>query len=272
MRQKKIKNVEEKMALFSGPLVSCPSAFKGRWREVFGAAGPLSGRSLRLEIGCGKGRFIKASALKDPASLYLGFEGQQSVIYRALQRAYADPDVKLRDLNEVALALIGICDGDCAGDGPRGGGRATGHTDGAARAAAAPPGNLRFCAEYIVDMRDYFADGELDGVFLNFSDPWPKARQEKRRLTSPGYLSGYRDALADGGFVRFKTDSADFFAYSRARLEADPGFEITAMTSDLHASGYAGLSEMTEYELRFLHLNRKIHYLEARKLPRPRAV
>jgi tRNA (guanine-N7-)-methyltransferase len=287
MRQKKIKNVDEKMVLFSEPLIECPLAFKGRWREAFGAA-PVDagdsrsdrsafgsggavqpggakrlsfrGRPLRLEIGCGKGRFIKASALKDPESLYLGFEGQRSVIYRALQRAYTDPDVRLRDLNEVALALVGLYD-----DGRATGRAAIARDDGG---AAAPPGNLRFCAEYILDMRDYFAGGEIDGIFLNFSDPWPKARQEKRRLTSPGYLNGYRHALADGGFLRLKTDSADFFAYSRARVEADPGFEITALTEDLHASEYAGVSEMTEYELRFLNLNKKIHYFEARKLSR----
>jgi tRNA (guanine-N7-)-methyltransferase len=317
MRQKKIKNVDEKMVLFSEPLIDCPSALKGRWREAFGGIGaapgdgavapgggaargrgecdaraedgggapPRSGRPLRLEIGCGKGRFLKASALKDPGSLYLGFEGQQSVLYRALQRAYTDPDVRLRDLNEVALALVGLYDGDCAdgrpgdagggkGGGTRDGGGAAGHADVAAGdgGAAAPPDNLRFCAEYILDMCDYFAGGEIDGVFLNFSDPWPKARQEKRRLTSPGYLNGYRDALADGGFLRFKTDSADFFAYSRARIEEAPGFEITALTSDLHASEYADDNEMTEYELRFLNLNKKIRYLEARKLPRLREV
>jgi tRNA (guanine-N7-)-methyltransferase len=257
MRQKRIKNVDEKMVLFSEPLVGCPAAFKGRWREAFGGAGagpfPLRGRPLCLEIGCGKGRFLKASALKDPGSLYLGFEGQRSVLYRALQRAYTDPDVRLRDLNEVAMALIGLCDGDCAGAVDDDDGRAT------------PPDNLRFCAEYVMDMRDYFADGELGGVFLNFSDPWPKARQEKRRLTSPGYLRGYGDALADGGFLRFKTDSADFFAYSRACIEAEPGFEITALTEDLHASAYAEENELTEYELRFLNLNKKIQYLEARR-------
>jgi tRNA (guanine-N7-)-methyltransferase len=117
-------------------------------------------------------------------------------------------------------------------------------------------------------MRDYFADGEIDGVFLNFSDPWPKARQSKRRLTSPDYVSGYRDALSDGGFIRLKTDSSDFFAYSRECVEGERGFEITALTNDLHASEYAADNEATEYELRFLNLDKRIHYLEARRLPR----
>ncbi|MDR1292554.1 MAG: tRNA (guanosine(46)-N7)-methyltransferase TrmB [Clostridiales Family XIII bacterium] len=277
MRQKKIKDVEKKMEFFSEPLVSDPLAFKGRWREAFRGYGrgvertrrdgdspragqdgdsrrfgaPLAAASradapLHLEIGCGKGRFIKASALKDPDSLYLGFEGQKSAIYRALQRAYTDPDVRLRELNEIALALVGLSGED----------------------RAPVPGNLLLCAEYIMDMRDYFGEGELSGVFLNFSDPWPKTRQRKRRLTSPGYLDGYMHALAYGGFIRFKTDSADFFDYSRECLGAHPGFEITALTDDLHTSGYAADSETTEYERRFLNLNMKIHYLEARKSAR----
>jgi tRNA (guanine-N7-)-methyltransferase len=267
MRQKNIKRVDEKIKFFSDPLVDVPAAFKGRWREAFacscrdGSDGAVRrpaaccGRvPLNLEIGCGKGMFIEASARRDPDSLYLGFEGHMSVIYRALQRAYAGPDAKLSELNEVALALIGLNDG--------------GRVDGVlpADGRTGPPENLLFCAEYIADMGDYFADGELDGVFLNFSDPWPKSRQRKRRLTSPGYLDGYVRALSGDGFVRFKTDSADFFEYSRECFEAHRGFELTALTCDLHASEYAADSEMTEYEKRFINLNRKIHYLEARRL------
>jgi tRNA (guanine-N7-)-methyltransferase len=264
MRQKKIKGVEQKIELFSEPLVREPASFKGRWREAFDGFGrvafdssrasdgripadggetghvddgddgliPYERVPLNLEIGCGKGRFLKFSALKDPDSLYLGFEGQISVLYRALQMAYADSGV----------------------------------TPGESDETASPPDNLLICAEYIVDMRDYFERGELDGVFLNFSDPWPKTRQRKRRLTSPRYLDGYRYALKSGGFIRFKTDNADFFEYSLGCIEAHPGFELTAVTNDLHASEYAADSEMTEYERRFLNLNMRIHYLEARNL------
>jgi tRNA (guanine-N7-)-methyltransferase len=306
MRQKKIKGVEKKMEVFNEPLVNNPASFKGRWREAFRGYGRGAGRirrdedsarfagshsdedsrrfgsplaaasrpdePLHLEIGCGKGRFIKASALNDPYSLYLGFEGQKSVIYRALQRAYTDPDVRLRELNEIALALVGLNDegAERTGRGSRRGGDADMSTGGAIHdtGRAPVPDNLLLCAEYIMDMRDYFGEGELNGVFLNFSDPWPKTRQQKRRLTSPGYLDGYMRALTYGGFIRFKTDSADFFDYSRECLDAHPGFEITALTNDLHASGYASDSEMTEYERRFLNLNMKIHYLEARRSAR----
>jgi tRNA (guanine-N7-)-methyltransferase len=236
MRQKKIKNVEEKIEAFSGPLVSDPLSLKERWREAFGGrveGSPRCGMALAdmplyLEIGCGKGKFIKAGALNGPDALFLGFEGHKSVIYRALQRVHED-------------------------DGPGSG------------SCASAPDNLLLCAEYIMDMRDYFGEGELNGIFLNFSDPWPKTRQRTRRLTSPGDLDGYGPALTRRGFVRFKTDDRDFFEYSSECFRTHPEFEIIALTDDLHASEYAGDSEMTEYERRFLNLNRKIHYLEARR-------
>lgn len=283
MRQRKIKDIDEKIEIFGEPLVRDPIAFKGRWREAFGeycdsdAPAASCGMPLYLEIGSGKGRFITESAIRNPGALYLGFEGQQSVLYRALQRTYAGPDVPLTELNAIARALTGLCDGDCARCGNRtDDGECEAMEEGADELPEgrdfaesgdilAPPENLRLCAEYILDMRDYFAPRELDGIFLNFSDPWPKNRQQKRRLTSPRYLDGYRNVLKDGGFVRFKTDNADFFDYSLASVGEHPGFEITVVTRDLHASEYERDNVMTEYEKRFLNLNKKICMLEARK-------
>jgi tRNA (guanine-N7-)-methyltransferase len=275
MRQRKIKNVGEKIILFDGPLVSDPASKRGKWRTVFyetpeaesGGNDPRGGfdiyagggesapedtgessrARLYLEIGIGKGRFITESALRDPNALFLGFEGQESVLYRALQRAYIGPDVPTRELNEIAVSFLGIIDSERD-----------------EKNAPAPPPNLRYCAEYIFDMSDFFADGELDGIFLNFCDPWPKARQEKRRLTSPKYLDGYARALISGGFIRFKTDNDKLFAYSKAQFESLTCFEITAETHDLHNSKWGEKSIRTDYELRFLNLNKKIHYLEAR--------
>jgi tRNA G46 methylase TrmB len=329
MRQRKIKNIEEKIDIFSEPLVYDPASHKGLWRGAFGfgavdavgggsdavsavgggvgadggsdAAVADSGadRPLYLEIGCGKGRFITVNAMANPDSLYLGFEGHQSVLYRALQRAYAGPDVPLTELNAIAKSLVGQCDGDCA-NCRRCGGGCDGGFDGDDIAAGdsnggehdkiegnssssgehdkidsnssgggeydeifEPPGNLRLCAEYILDMRDFFVPGELSGIFLNFSDPWPKSRQQKRRLTSPRYLDGYADVLADGGFLRFKTDNADFFAYSVECIKEHPRFEVTGLTNDLHGSEYAQENVMTEYERRYLNLRKKINYIEA---------
>ncbi|MDR0817891.1 MAG: hypothetical protein LBN35_04550, partial [Clostridiales Family XIII bacterium] len=164
MRQRKIKGIEEKLAVYASLLVAEPEGCRGRWRQAFGAD---CSAGLYAEIGSGKGRFITESALLSPGDFFLAFEGQESVLYRALQRACAGPAPSAREIYEAAQIA-----------GPEN-----------------APENLRFIRSYIEEVSDFFAGGELDGIFLNFSDPWPKARQEKRRLTSPHYLAGYAAAL-----------------------------------------------------------------------------
>ncbi|MDR1028034.1 MAG: tRNA (guanosine(46)-N7)-methyltransferase TrmB [Clostridiales Family XIII bacterium] len=227
MRQRKIKDIESKLSAYSRFLVADPASRRGVWRNAFSCAGtgdanansPRGRSPLYLELGCGKGQFIIECASRDPNGLYLGFEGSENVLYRALLRA-----------------------------------------------DAADPANALFCSVYVLDRDAYFAEAELSGIYLNFSDPWPKARHEKRRLTSPGYLAGYGHALEYGGFLHIKTDDDDFFAYSRAGMEALSDFEIVARTEDLHRSVYARENVMTEYERKFLNLNRRINYLLARKV------
>jgi tRNA (guanine-N7-)-methyltransferase len=243
MRQRRIKDVETKLTAFNGWLIDAPERRAGAWRTAF--AFPSENHlhlnaKLYVEIGCGKGRFVTSLARRESDALCLGFEGQQSVLYRALQRACLGPAAPTRGLNDAMRA--------CAAAPPQ-----------------KPPANLRFCAAYILDMKDFFAEDEISGIYLNFSDPWPKSRQEKRRLTSPRYLDGYAFALAEGGFLRFKTDNEDFFAYSHAALAARDDFRVVAETDDLHASPLAAANIETEYELRFLNLHRPIHYLEARR-------
>ncbi|MBQ3967530.1 MAG: tRNA (guanosine(46)-N7)-methyltransferase TrmB [Lachnospiraceae bacterium] len=107
---------------------------------------------------------------------------------------------------------------------------------------------LRFDAEYIPQI---FAGGEIDRIYLNFSDPWPKDRHAKRRLTSTHFLAMYEELLSDGGQVEFKTDNRSLFDFSLAELELK-GWELLACTYDLHAD--PALNEgniMTEYEQRF---------------------
>ena len=107
---------------------------------------------------------------------------------------------------------------------------------------------LRMDAERICDI---FAPGEADIIYLNFSDPWPKDRHAKRRLTSPQFLARYAAVLAPGGRIEFKTDNMPLFEYSLESL-SECGWELAAVTRDLHADPV--LSEgniMTEYEERF---------------------
>lgn len=128
------------------------------------------------------------------------------------------------------------------------------------RADAEQIGNIRFVMDFVSDIRDYFADGELDGIYLNFSDPWPKPRHEKRRFTYGNTLLKYGEILKAGGFVAFKTDNEELFAYSLdeiQRLELN----IEEMSRDLHASDYAAKTFTTEYEEKFNSRGKNINYV-----------
>lgn len=123
--------------------------------------------------------------------------------------------------------------------------------------------NIRFLLEYVADIRDYFEDGEVDGIYLNFSDPWPKPRHEKRRFTYGNTLLKYKHILKPGGFVEFKTDNEDLFQYSLdevARLELN----MEEMTRNLHASSLASKEFTTEYEEKFHGKGKNINYLRIR--------
>ena len=108
------------------------------------------------------------------------------------------------------------------------------------------------------NMADYFAPGEVDKIYLNFSDPWPKDRHAKRRLTSPDFMAVYNQILAADGTVEFKTDNRGLFDYS---LEAIPeaGWTITAHTFDLHHDPVMSVGNvMTEYEEKFSSMGNPI--------------
>ena len=100
------------------------------------------------------------------------------------------------------------------------------------------------------NMADIFDMGEVDRIYLNFSDPWPKDRHAKRRLTSPQFMEVYDKILKKDGTVEFKTDNRGLFDYS---LESVPeaGWNILEYTFDLHHSEMAEGIVMTEYETKF---------------------
>lgn len=120
--------------------------------------------------------------------------------------------------------------------------------------------NIRFVMDYVSDIRDYFADGELEGIYLNFSDPWPKPRHEKRRFTYGNTLLKYKQILKPGGFVAFKTDNEDLFTYSLEEIER-LGLQIEELSRDLHASEYGAKTFTTEYEEKFSGKGKNINYV-----------
>ena len=121
----------------------------------------------------------------------------------------------------------------------------------AGREAVPAESNLRFIRSDARFLADYFDGGEVDRIYLNFSDPWPKDKNANKRLTSPVFLKLYDKILRKDGVIEFKTDNRGLFDYSVETLPAS-GWKIQQITYDLHND--AGMNEgnvMTEYEAKF---------------------
>ena len=118
--------------------------------------------------------------------------------------------------------------------------------------------NVRLIGGYLNDPQEFFAEGEISGIYLNFSDPW-KERTKHRRLTSRKKLEGYKVICAPGAFLQFKTDNDELFEYSREELAA-AGLKPADLTYDLHRSAFSERNIMTEYEEKFTIEGLRIKY------------
>lgn len=209
MRQRKVKNLEERLAVCSAYMVQEATGKKGSWKSLFGNHQPLY-----MELGCGKGQFVIKQATLHPERNFIAVEGHDTVLLRALEKAV-----------EAGLP------------------------------------NLKFIRGYIQDVNDYFAENELDGIYLNFSDPWPKDRHEKRRLTHERFLAGYQTVIKDSGTVEFKTDNNELFEFSIDEIKAQ-NYEIVEYSRDLHNSAFSAKQVTTEYEDKFSRQNKCINYVK----------
>ncbi|WP_459127262.1 tRNA (guanosine(46)-N7)-methyltransferase TrmB [Latilactobacillus curvatus] len=108
----------------------------------------------------------------------------------------------------------------------------------------------------------FFAENEVAGVYLNFSDPWPKTRHEKRRLTYKSFLAEYQQIMQPTGYLHFKTDNQGLFEYSLMSLN-DYGMVFDDISLDLHNSELAEDNIQTEYEEKFSKRGQVIYRLEA---------
>ena len=131
----------------------------------------------------------------------------------------------------------------------------------ARKAAARELPNVRLLIFDAAHLTELFDSGEVDRIYLNFSDPWPKARHAKRRLTSEVFLARYAAVLKEGGAIHFKTDNAGLFAYSLETMERE-GWLLSHVTHDLHALAEPD-NIMTEYERKFSARGAKIGRLVA---------
>lgn len=124
--------------------------------------------------------------------------------------------------------------------------------------------NVRFMMTDANKLTEVFEKGSVDRIYLNFSDPWPKAKHYKRRLTYKTFLDVYRYILKDGGAIYFKTDNAGLFEFSLEQFTED-NWELKNITYDLHNSEFASDNIMTEYEKNFSEKGFNIHRVEAYK-------
>lgn len=111
-------------------------------------------------------------------------------------------------------------------------------------------------------LNDVFIDHEITQIYLNFSDPWPKARHEKRRLTSSSFLNIYKMILAKQGIIEFKSDNQNLFEYSLIRFN-EQRWDFIDLNLDLHKENNEDIIT-TEYEDKFRALGNKIYYIKVR--------
>lgn len=125
----------------------------------------------------------------------------------------------------------------------------------------APQENVRLLHMNAQDLCEFFAPNEVETIYLNFSDPWPKKRHEKRRLTYARFLKTYQEILSEKGRIELKTDNQGLFEYSLESLSVN-GFSIKNVSLNFHATD-APWNIQTEYEEKFSSKGQRIYRCEA---------
>lgn len=124
--------------------------------------------------------------------------------------------------------------------------------------------NVRFLISDAERLPEYFPEGSVKRIYLNFSDPWPRPKHAKRRLTAPKFLEIYKKLLSPDGAIFFKTDNRILFDYSLETF-VQCGFRLEKLTYDLHNSEYEDGNIHTEYEDNFSAKGFAINRVEAYK-------
>ncbi|BBI32130.1 tRNA (guanine-N(7)-)-methyltransferase [Cohnella abietis] len=178
---------------------------------------------IRIECGMGKGQFISRMSANNPDINYIGMDIYDELLRRGSEKARALWKSE-KGVDEVPnLALV--------------------------------RGNVEF-------LEKMFEPGELERIYLNFSDPWPKSKHGKRRLTHPRFLMKYKHVLSDIGEIHFKTDSLTLFEFSLNSF-SDIEYQMRNISLDLHRNGIRDDLVLTEYEAKFVGQGKPIYRLEA---------
>ena len=217
MRMRRRNNLEPRMNACESVWIHEPEALRGDWRSLMPGC-----RELRVEVGCGKGKFTVETAAAEPDVLLIAIERVPDALVLAMESA-------------IRMGLK----------------------------------NVFFVSLDAANIDAFFADDEIDLLYINFCDPWPRKKNAKRRLTYHTFLEKYKKVLKLGGQIHFKTDNAKLFDWSLPEMESC-FLELRNVTHDLHANGPVGI--MTGYEEKFYGMGTPINRVEAvvvTKQPRP---
>lgn len=176
---------------------------------------------IYVELGMGKGIFISKMSARYPNINFIGVDRYDELVRRASEKARAEWEAQHQD----------------------------------------KPRNLALVRHNIEYLEEMFAESEIERIYLNFSDPWPKSKHVRRRLTHPRFVEKYRMALNERGEIHMKTDSALLFEYS-LNVFADLHLRMRHISLNLHADGPHPDHVMTEYETKFVQQGMPIHRVE----------
>lgn len=178
-------------------------------------------RPIYVELGMGKGQFISQMSVRNPDINFIGVDMYDELIRRASEKAKA------------AWSAKGV---------------------------EAPP-NLALLRANIEKIETMFAPNEIERIFLNFSDPWPKSKHARRRLTHPRFLHKYMELLNEKGEIHFKTDSQSLFEFSLNSF-AEVELQLRNISLHLHKDGPREDLVFTEYETKFAEKGQNIYRCE----------
>lgn len=176
---------------------------------------------IHVEFGMGKGQFISGMSYNNPDINFIGIDMYDELVRRASEKAIAAWSERQIEL----------------------------------------PPNLRLALANVEYAEEVFTPGELERVYLNFSDPWPKGKHARRRLTHPRFLEKYVSFLNANGEIHLKTDSETLFEFSLNSF-ADYGLQMNNISLNLHRDGLQEWNVMTEYESKFVGKGMQIHRCE----------
>ena len=208
-----------------------------RLRNVKGSRETIAANPLVIQdIKAKKGRWSEVFGNELPLYIEIGMGKGQFII----EMARRNPDKNFIGIEKYSSVLVRALE-KCEEDAPE---------------------NLRFIRMDAEEILEVFDTDEVAGIYLNFSDPWPKDRHAKRRLTYRDFWERYKIILKPDGQVIFKTDNRPLFDFSLEEVEI-AGWTLENVTFDLHHSEYMEGNVMTEYEAKFSAKGNPIHRLVA---------